>query len=201
MRNKYPDTLGAVTTIYCARTPAYYGYGISEDRADSLCLPDTCQTVSEKGSSGFHVGAPVLVWVWQERERTLPKERGSTESLLERKAETDRAGEGISEGFHPAATGRVALKGRGVTASAIPRNASGISFTHIRSGRAKHSILRPLAEEWPKQLVGDERPLSCTAGWIVASSINETSALGYWDWIAELLSRLDPECDSLLNAY
>src|SRR5574337_386329 len=56
------------------------------------------------------------VWVWQEPERILrrssvqasPKERGPTESLPGRNAETDRAGEGIPEGCRPAGTGRVA---------------------------------------------------------------------------------------------
>lgn len=44
--------------------------------------------------------------VWQEREGTLPKERGPTESVPGKKPETDRACEGPFEGFHPAATGR-----------------------------------------------------------------------------------------------
>jgi hypothetical protein len=43
---------------------------------------------------------------------TLPKERGPTETVPGRKAETDRVCEGISEGFHPAQSGRVAPKGR-----------------------------------------------------------------------------------------
>ena len=43
---------------------------------------------------------------------TLPKERGPVETVPGRKAETDRVREGISEGFHPAQSGRVAPRGR-----------------------------------------------------------------------------------------
>ena len=43
---------------------------------------------------------------------TLPKEQGPAETVPGRKAETDRVHEGISEGFHPAQSGRVAPKGR-----------------------------------------------------------------------------------------
>ena len=43
---------------------------------------------------------------------TLPKERGPVETVPGRKAETDRVREGISEGFRPAQSGRVAPRGR-----------------------------------------------------------------------------------------
>src|ERR1700704_5137622 len=44
-------------------------------------------------------------------ERNWPKERGPTETLPGRKAETDRVCEGISEGFRLAESGRVAPRG------------------------------------------------------------------------------------------
>lgn len=43
---------------------------------------------------------------------TLPKERGPVETVPGRKAETDRVREGISEGFRPAQSERVAPRGR-----------------------------------------------------------------------------------------
>ena len=55
------------------------------------------------------------------RERNWPKERGPTETLPGRKAETDRVCEGISEGFHPVDSGRVALRSREAHGPCIPR--------------------------------------------------------------------------------
>ena len=43
---------------------------------------------------------------------TLPEERGPTETVPGRNAETDRVPEGISEGFHPEQSGRGAPRGR-----------------------------------------------------------------------------------------
>ena len=43
---------------------------------------------------------------------TLPKERGPTETVPGRKAETDRVPKGTSEGFRPAESGGVAPRGR-----------------------------------------------------------------------------------------
>lgn len=60
---------------------------------------------------------PTLVWVWQEPERTLSKERGPTEFLPGKNAETDRTCGGISEGFHLAEARRVAPRGGRMTAS------------------------------------------------------------------------------------
>jgi hypothetical protein len=86
--------------------------------AGSCCIWATgCGEAVNPGAPYLFLALPEIVWLWQEPERTSPKERGPTESLPGRNTETDRVYEGISEGCRPAGTGRVASRGERVMAS------------------------------------------------------------------------------------
>ena len=64
---------------------------------------------------------------------TLPKERGLAETVPGRKAETDRVREGISEGFRPAQSGRVAPRGREPMGGRGGQNTTGVGRLKTRS--------------------------------------------------------------------